>query len=332
MNQGDAPENRDATATFAPPIERMLERFEASMARPFRAADISAIRERFSGPGNDSALAPGVVARDIEVRGVPVRLYSPAATGEPLPLHLHLHGGGFMFGSALSGAYDGALSRRAAATGSLVASVEYRLAPEHRFPAGVEDSYAALAGLVDDATALGIEPRAVSVGGISSGGLFAAVVALMARDRKGPALILQLLEIAGVDLTKSSHAWRNFRRGHDTTRERDLAMVDLYLPDLESRADPYASPLFATDLSGLAPAWVMNAEHDPRRDECEAYVARLGDAGVEAVASTQAGHVHGSMSLRDWPPAQAWESEANRILAAANADALAGRPVSWSPR
>jgi acetyl esterase len=311
---------------FDPPVVRMLERFEANMARPFRVEDIGAIRERFARMGAPSVLAEGVSMRDVEVRGVQVRLYRPQVAG-PLPLHLHLHGGGFIFGSALSGASDGALSRRAAATGSLVAAVEYRKAPEHPFPAGIEDSYAALAGLVEEAAAFGIASHAVSVGGISSGGNFAAVLALMARDRGGPPLILQLLEIAGTDLTKSSYAWRYFRRGHDTTRERDLAMVDLYLPDHPSRADPYASPLFARDLASLPPAWVMNAEHDPRRDECEAYVARLNDAGVEAVASTQAGHVHGSMSLPDWAPAQAWEAEANRILAAVNAAALAGEPV-----
>jgi acetyl esterase len=313
---------------FDPPVARMLERFEANMARPFRVEEIGAIRERFSRVGVASALAEGVAMQDVEVRGVPVRLYRPTGA-RPLPLHLHLHGGGFIFGSALSGASDGALSRRAAATGCLVASVEYRKAPEHRFPVGIEDSYAALVGLVEDAAAFGIAPRAVSVGGISSGGNFAAVLALMARDRGGPPLILQLLEIAGTDLTKSSHAWRHFRRGHDTTRERDLAMVDLYLPDVPSRADPYASPLLARDLAGLPPAWVMNAEHDPRRDECEAYVARLSDAGVEAVASTHAGHVHGSMSLPDWAPAQAWEAEADRILAAVNAAALAGEPVRF---
>lgn len=312
--------------SFDPPVVRMVERFETNMARPFRVEDLAAIRAWFSRPSGDAAVAPGVAISDVEVRGVAVRLYRPVTDG-PAPLHVYLHGGGFILGSAMSGAFDGALSRRAAASGAVVASVEYRLAPEHPFPAGLEDSYAALAGLVEDAAAFGIAPRAVSVGGASSGGNFAAVLALMARDRGRPPLILQLLEIAGVDLTKSSHAWRHFRRGHDTTRERDLAMVDLYLPDLPSRSEPYASPLFARDLSGLPPAWVMNAEHDPRRDECEAYVARLKDAGVEAVASTQAGHVHGSMSLADWPPAQAWEAEANRVLAAVNAAALAGETV-----
>ena len=318
---------------FEPPVRRMVERFQAGLARPFVVADldIQEIRRRFSTSAAKSELAPGVSVADIGVRGVPVRLYRPA-NARPLPLHVHLHGGGFIFGSALSGQADGSLSRRAAASGSLVASVEYRLAPEHPFPAGVEDSYAALLGLTERAAEFEIDLRAVSVGGVSSGGNFAAVVALMTRDRGGPPLILQLLEIAGTDLTKSSHAWRNFQTGHDTTRDRDLAMVDLYLPSIADRALPYASPLFAVDLAGVAPAYVMNAEFDPRRDECEAYVARLQDAGVEAASHNLRGHVHGSMSLEDWAPARAWEDEANRALAAANADGVAGRPTRFRSR
>jgi acetyl esterase len=314
---------------FAPPVQRMVDGFAASLARPFDPANLQKVRERFAAMTGAAEIAAGASVTDIEAGGVPVRLYRPEGGG-PLPLHVHFHGGGFVLGSALSGQFDGMLARRAARSGALVASVEYRLAPEHRFPAGIEDSYAALVGLVEQAKSLGAAAEAVSLGGVSSGGNFAAAVALMARDRAGPQLILQLLEIAGTDLTKSSHAWRNFAAGHDTTRERDLAMVDLYLPDVPSRTHPYASPLFAPDLSGLPPAYVMNAEFDPRRDECEAYVARLQDAGVQAVARTMAGHVHGSMSLRDWAPAQVWKDEAARILAEANAAALAGRPVVFS--
>lgn len=313
--------------TFAPPVQRMVEGFAASLARPFDPGALPKLRAWFAARSGPVELATGVTVTDIDAGGVPVRLYRPPGAG-PLPLHVHFHGGGFVLGSALSGQFDGLLSRRAALSGALVASVDYRLAPEHRFPAGVEDSYAALAALAQGAEALGAAAEAVSVGGVSSGGNFAAVVALMARDRGGPRLVLQLLEIAGTDLTKSSHAWRNFAPGHDTTRERDLAMVDLYLPDLASRAHPYASPLFAPDLSGLPPAYVMNAEFDPRRDECEAYVARLRDAGVAAVARTMAGHVHGSMSLLGWAPAQAWEAEAAGVLAEVNRSALAGRPAA----
>lgn len=310
---------------FSEPVQRMVDNFAASLARPFDPASLPKVRERFATMSGPPEVAAGVSVTDIDAGGVPVRLYRPQGVG-PLPLHVHFHGGGFVLGSALSGQFDGLLSRRAALSGAVVASVEYRLAPEHRFPAGIEDCYAALTALVEGSQALGFASEAVSLGGISSGGNFAAVVALMARDRGGPPLVLQLLEIAGTDLTKSSHAWRNFAPGHDTTRERDLAMVDLYLPDLASRAHAYASPLFAADLSGLPPAYVMNAEFDPRRDECEAYAARLNDAGVDAVSRTIPGHVHGSMSLRDWPAAvQAWETEAACVLAEVNRGALAGK-------
>src|ERR1700722_17031315 len=178
----------------------MVDGFAASLARPFDLAMLPKARERFAAVAGPPDVAAGVAVTDVDAGGVPVRLYRPQRDGR-LPLHVHFHGGGFVLGSALSGQFDGMLSRRAALSGAIVASVEYRLAPEHRFPAGVEDSFAALAALVGQA-------EAVSVGGVSSGGNFAAAVALMARDRGGPALILQLLEIAGTDLTKSSYAWR----------------------------------------------------------------------------------------------------------------------------
>jgi acetyl esterase len=308
---------------FDPVVRRLLEVFAANRERPFDAAKLPEIRERFSANAHDRAVDPGVSVEDVAVDGVPVRLYRPRIAGE-LPLHVHFHGGGFVLGSALSGESDGLLSRRAAGARCVVASVEYRLAPEHPFPAGVEDSYAALAGLAQRAREMQFAPNAISIGGISSGGNFAAVVALMAAERKGPRLALQLLEIAGTDLTKSSAAWRTFRPGHDTTRARDLALIDLYLP-LNQRAHPHASPLFAPDLAGVAPAYVMNGEFDPRRDECEAYVARLQDAGVPAIARTMAGHVHGSMSITGWPPADAWQAEAVRAIAAAHESALAGK-------
>ncbi|MER5788362.1 alpha/beta hydrolase fold domain-containing protein [Streptomyces sp. NPDC001980] len=174
---------------------------------------------------------------------------------------------------------------------------------------------------------LGIARDAVTVGGVSAGGSLAAVVALMARDLDGPAIALQLLEAAGTDLTKTSSAWRHPRSEHDTTREADLAMIDLCLSSLAERAHPSASPLFAPSLDGVAPAYLINAEFDPRRDECEACAARLPDAGVQAVGRTLPGHVHGSFGLPDWQPARDWRAAANAVLASANAAARAGRPV-----
>src|SRR5258708_34832002 len=152
----------------------------------------------------------------------------------------------------------------------------------------------------------------------------------MPRDLGSPTLVLQLLEVAGTDLTKPSTAWRNPRPEHDVTREMDLAMVDLYLSSIAERAHPYASPLFAVNLEGLAPAYLMNAEFDPRRDECEAFATRLRDAGVQAVSRTIPGHIHGSMTLPDWQPARDWRAGANAVLASANKAALAGQTIELS--
>nr|WP_240148362.1 alpha/beta hydrolase [Diaminobutyricibacter tongyongensis] len=277
---------------------------------------------------NDLSDGPvdGVEIRDVVIGDVPVRLYRPPSE-RTLPLHVYYHGGGFILGSALSGELDGLLARRALDAGCLVASVEYRLAPEHPFPAGVDDCYSAFAGLIAQANEYGVDVDVVTVGGGSAGGNLAAVVALMARDKNGPRIALQLLEIAGLDLTSSSHAWRNPGPGHDSTREADVAWNDRHLSSPAERVHPYVSPYFAADLEGVAPAYVMNAEFDPRRDECEAYVARLQDAGVPAVSRTMAGHVHGSVALPDWQPARDWRAEVNAVLAAANRAALAGRPI-----
>lgn len=311
---------------LAPPVAAMLARMRANIGQPVDASRIAAIRPLYSAGQKDRTLAPGVTVADVDVGGVPVRLYRPAGKSA-LPLHLYCHGGGFVIGSARSGEADGLLSRRAAAAHCVVASVEYRLAPEHPFPAGIEDCWRALTGLAARAEEFGLVANAISVGGASSGGNFAAVLCLMAKDRGGPKLILQLLEIAGTDLTKSTYAWRHPLPEHDTTRERDLAMLDLYIP-AKDRALRYASPLFAHDLSGLPPAYAMNAEFDPRRDECEAYVARLADAGVDAVSRTLEGHIHGSCMLTGWEPADRWQAEANAVLAAANRAALAGEAVT----
>jgi acetyl esterase len=307
------------------PVRELLEQYRAMAAgglglddlptlRAWRASDLS------DGPVDDVEIS------DIVIEDVPVRLYRPVKDRD-LPLHVYLHGGGFILGSALAGDLDGLLSRRALDAACLVASVEYRLAPEHRFPAGLNDCYTVLTGLVADAQRHGVVREAVTVGGASSGGNFAAALALMVRDLNGPALALQLLEAAGTDLTKTSTAWRNPRPEHDTTREADLAMVDLYLSSLAERAHPYASPLFAPNLEGVAPAYLINGEFDPRRDECEAYAARLRDAGVQAVSRTMSGHVHGSFGLPNWPPAREWRAEANAVLAAVNAAAHTGQTL-----
>jgi acetyl esterase len=313
------------------PVRKLLETYKAmggggldlsdpAVLATIRATAIPSDQNLSDGPTD------GVEISDVVVDDVPVRLYRPLAEGR-LPLHVYFHGGGFVVGSALGGEMDGLLARRALAANCIVASVEYRLAPEYLFPAAANDCYAAFEGLIANAEQYGIARDVVTLGGGSAGGNLAAVVALMARDKNGPQITLQLVEIAGVDFTNSSHAWRNPGLGHDTTREADVAWNDRHISTPAERVNPYVSPFFAADLAGVAPAYFVNAEFDPRRDECEAYVIRLRDAGVQAVARTMKGHVHGSVTIPDWQPARDWRTEVNAVLASVNQATLAGRPI-----
>jgi acetyl esterase len=206
-----------------------------------------------------------------------VRVYQPSGTG-PFPGHLNFHGGAFWMGNlAMDESWCGFLAHDA---GVVVVSVDYRLAPEHSFPVGVNDCYAALEWVANHAAELRVDPTRLSVGGESAGGNFAAVVALMARDHSGPALNLQVLNVPVTDLA---------------SREPppELASMPSYLGPDDDAADPYASPLRAVDLSGLPPAHVITAEFDGLRAQGEAYADRLREAGVPVTLRSYAGMIHG---------------------------------------
>jgi acetyl esterase len=241
-----------------------------------------------------------------------LRLYIPFGDG-PHPAFLHIHGGGFVHGS-IDWSYNAAkcahICRNARC---VVATVEYRLAPEFPFPTAAEDCYSALRWLVEHAQELEIDPTRVAVGGESAGGNLAAALALMTRDRGGPSLALQLLEVPVTDMSSRSVEHRSlglFGEGYGL----ELASIETftadYLPDPNDRDAPYASPLRATDLAGLAPAHILTAEFDPLRDSGEAYARRLQDAGVTTTVHRFSGQTHGSSSLwQSWPPARAWMDE-----------------------
>ncbi|HEX4444416.1 MAG TPA: alpha/beta hydrolase [Galbitalea sp.] len=246
------------------------------------------------------------------------RLYTPEGAG-PFPIHVYFHGGGWIVGSAYDDRTDMLSQRRCAQAQSTVLNVDYRLAPEFPFPTGVEDCYKSVLWVQEHAAEIGGDAERISVGGASAGGNLAAAVSVMAQDRQGPKLILQLLEIAELDCTKSTYMWRYGSPNYDVTRKDDLLGVDMYLANPRDRVHPYASPMMAPDLSNVAPVYALSAEFDPRRDSVEMYAARIQDAGGEAVTHTMLGHIHGSNMLIDnWEPARQWQVEANAALRHAN--------------
>jgi acetyl esterase len=230
------------------------------------------------------------------------RTYAPSEPASEAPSQTDLraapglvwfHGGGFVLGSIES--HDGLCRALAAQAGVVVASINYRLAPEHRFPAGVEDAIAATQWVLDRSEEIGIDPHALAVGGDSAGGNLAAVVAQSLRGASPP-LAFQLLVYPATDATCREPSHHLFREGYVLT-ERDIAwFLDQYLPDPRLATDPRVSPLFAEDLTGLPPALVVTAGFDPLRDEGRRYADRMRQSGVEVEYICSDGSVHGFLS------------------------------------
>ncbi|MCJ7673405.1 MAG: alpha/beta hydrolase fold domain-containing protein [Acidimicrobiia bacterium] len=223
------------------------------------------------------------------------RLYRPASPG-PHPVVAYFHGGGFVLGNAQSD--DPFCRDLCVQSDSLIVSVDYRHAPEHRFPAAPEDGFAAVAWLAEHAESLGGTPGELSVAGWSAGATIAAVVCQMARDAGGPAISGQLLIAPVTDADFSRASYTDNADGYLLTRAMMEWFWDHYA-DVGDRHDPRASPLRATDLSGLPAAVVVTCEFDPLRDEGAAYADALAAAGVEVTHLPQRGQVHTSLHAVD---------------------------------
>jgi acetyl esterase len=248
-------------------------------------------------PLPDDGLAVSDHHVELADRSLPVRIYRPRDATGRVPVHLYLHGGGFFNGSILHS--EPVARNYAAGAHCAVASVGYRLAPEHPWPAAPDDAYAALEWLARSADELGVDAARMSIGGVSAGANIAAVTAIAARDRGGPSLVLQLLEIPVTDLTQSQPSMTAFATGYVATRAELAEGNEYYVPDPAQRADPRVSPLFA-DLAGLPPAYVLTCEYDPLRDDGEAYADRLRAAGVPTELVRARGHIHGSTYATVW--------------------------------
>jgi len=221
-----------------------------------------------------------------------VRIYTPVGDTEARPGVVYIHGGGFCFGS-VEFEHQGALAVALAAN-AVVVSVEYRLAPEHPFPAGIEDCYAALVWLASEAPRLGVDADRVAVMGQSAGGGLSAGLALMTRDRRGPKLCLQVLGIPELDHRLETPSMREFVDTPLWNRPNAIMSWRCYLGESPGEVSPYASPSIAPDLAGLPPAYVSTMEFDPLRDEGIEYALRLLQAGVPVELHQYPGTFHGS--------------------------------------
>ncbi len=226
---------------------------------------------------------------------IPIRIYTPEGDG-PFPVLVFFHGGGWVICSINT--HDGVCRALANQTPCVVVSVDYRLAPEHKFPAAAEDCYAATQWVAQHTSSIHGDPKRIAVGGDSAGGNLAAVVTLMAKEKGGPTLVYQMLVYPATDyFIPGTDSIRENATGYYLTRDAMVWFWTHYANSEEDAHNPYMAPLRAKDLHGLPPALVITAEYDPLRDEGEMYAARLREAGVSVTATRYNGMIHSFFNL-----------------------------------
>jgi acetyl esterase len=288
---------------------------------PAGPVDIAASREMMAAVVemmNDGVDVSGLVIEDLHITGsnptreILVRLYRPEAESGFRPGIVDIHGGGFTTGNVAL--QHGAVSRMAREVDAVVATVEYRLAPEHPYPAGLEDCYTALEWMVSESTQLGIDPERVAVFGGSAGGNLAAALALLARDRGGPPICFQYLAIPELDDRLDTVSMQTFVDTPIFNRSAAVQSWDAYLGSDRTNVSGYAAPSRATDLSGLPPAFISTMEFDPLRDEGILYGLRLMEAGVSVELHHYPGTFHGSAMIADADVSKRQTTETSEVL------------------
>ena len=291
--------NRPSFDTMTPAEARQAY-LDARVAVSPEPPDIAAVRDLVApGPGGE----------------IPLRLYRGLGTdpGTALPVLMFFHGGGWVIGGLDT--HDVVCRWLANAAGCAVVSVDYRLAPEARFPAAVEDCVAATTFVADQAAALGVDASRIAVGGDSAGGNLAAVVCLHARAHGGPRPCFQLLFYPATEFAMNHPSYTTRGEGYGLSHTVMVWFREQYLRTPADQADWRASPLRAADFSGLPSAYVVTAGFDPLCDEGEAYAARLAAAGVEVVLRQMPGQIHGFVTMgRLIPEAQVEVEAAGRAL------------------
>lgn len=282
-----------------PDAQAFMEMREAAGLRPVTELSVADAREqsiRLSRLFSESVEVAHV--EDVAIDGprglIPLRLYRPASAttlGDPPPVLVYFHGGGWVLGNLET--VDMVCRVHANAVPCVVVSVNYRHAPDDRWPAAADDCYGATVWVAENAAQLGVDATRLAIGGSSAGGNLAAVVALMARDRGGPPIVQQSLSVPVTDFNFDTPSYQANAEGYGLTRSAMQWYWQHYLADEVDGSHPYAAPLRAADLSGVAPAHVLTAEYDPLRDEGDTYADRLRAAGVAVTHRCYAGMIHG---------------------------------------
>ncbi|WP_214317484.1 alpha/beta hydrolase [Nonomuraea sediminis] len=273
-------------------IDAMSEFFPKLGTEVFDAAEARRILAQ--APKLD-AEPPAVRSVEDRMAGdIPIRVYRPDGGQGPLPVVVFFHGGGWSI--CTLDTHDWVCRTLCGGAGAVVVSVDYRLAPEHPYPAAVEDAYAATVWVHEHAAELGADPARLAVAGDSAGGNLAAVTCLKARDLAGPPIRFQLLIYPATDAAQDSASCRENATGYFLTADHMAWFWDSYQPDRSRRAEPYSSPIHA-DLGDLPPALVITAEHDPLRDEGEEYGRLLRKAGTQAETVRFDGMFHSFFTL-----------------------------------
>ncbi|MFD2923419.1 alpha/beta hydrolase [Halobacillus naozhouensis] len=285
-----------------PQVKVLLEQLEANGAPPLESLPPEYARQAFEALEGNAGEAQEPV-EGIEERSIPgpngaidIRLYTPRGTG-PHPALIFFHGGGWVVGSLDT--HDNVCRALTNLADCVVVSVDYRLAPEHKFPAAVDDCYTAAKWIADHPFPFNIDPSRIAVGGDSAGGNLSAVISHLAKERGTPKLVHQLLIYPSTDFTVETASMKDNSEGYFLTRGSMVYFRDHYLRTPEDAQNPLASPFLINNLSELPTATVITAEYDPLRDEGEAYARRLKEAGVPVVLKRYEGMIHGFVSMAD---------------------------------
>jgi len=291
------------TVALDPQMKAMLDFANASGPLFLRAETPEGAREKMQALLDARAAEPPPVYR-VEDRHVPgphgdilIRIYTSEGR-MPKGVLVYFHGGGWVLGSIVT--HDVLCRSIANAAGCIVVSVDYRLAPEHKFPAAPEDCYAATRWVAANAASFGGDPNRIAVGGDSAGGNLATATALMARDRGGPSLVFQLLFYPAISAANDTPSQKEFDRDGFILSRADMEWFwNHYLNSAADRNNPIACPNKAGNLAGLPAALVQTCSHDPLRDEGERYAEQMKKAGVKVTLTRYDGVTHGFVSFAD---------------------------------